>query len=50
MFIDMVNLPDLKEYDVTSLQTGLMAGAPCLKSVVQSVVDDLHMPDVLVAI
>jgi len=48
MFIDMVNLPDLKEYDVTSLQTGLMAGAPCLKSVVQSVVDDLHMPDVLV--
>ena len=48
MFIDMVNLPDLKRYDVTSLQTGMMAGAPCLQSVVQSVIDDLHMPDFLV--
>ena len=50
MFIDMVNLPDLKQFDVTSLQTGIMAGAPCLKPVVQSVADDLHMPNVLVVV
>jgi len=49
MFIDMVNHPDLKETDVTSLRTGVMAGAPCLQSVVRSVAEDLHMPDVMVA-
>ena len=48
MFIDMVNHPDLKETDVTSLRTGVMAGAPCLQSVVRSVAEDLHMPDVMV--
>ena len=49
MFVDMLNLPDLKNYDVSSLKTGYMAGAPCPQQIVQSVVNDLHMKDFVIA-
>ena len=48
MFVDMLHLSDLKDYDLTSLSTGCMAGAPCPQSVVMAVVKDLHMNDFVV--
>lgn len=49
MFIDILNLPDLKQFNLSSLSTGYMAGAPCPQSVVKAVVQDLHMKDFVVA-
>ena len=49
MFVDMLNLPDLKSFDLSSLETGYMAGAPCPKPIVQAVVKDLNMKDFVVA-
>ncbi|XP_045032055.1 medium-chain acyl-CoA ligase ACSF2, mitochondrial isoform X2 [Daphnia magna] len=49
MFVDILNLPDLKSYDLSSLSTGYMAGAPCPQSIVKAVVHDLHMKDFVVA-
>ena len=48
MFVDMLHLNDLKDYDLTSLSTGCMGGAPCPESIVKSVVNDLHMKDFVV--
>ena len=48
MFIDMLNLPDLDQYDLSCLSTGYMAGAPCPQSIVKAVVEDLHMKDFVV--
>ena len=48
MFVDILNLPDLKSYDISSLSTGYMAGAPCPQSIVKAVVQDLHMKDFVV--
>ncbi|XP_046636691.1 medium-chain acyl-CoA ligase ACSF2, mitochondrial-like [Daphnia pulicaria] len=49
MFVDILNLPDLNSYDLSSLSTGYMAGAPCPQSIVKAVVHDLHMKDFVVA-
>lgn len=43
MFGDILNLPDLREYDVSSLKTTLMAGAPCPVHLAKSVVDHLKI-------
>lgn len=48
MFVDILNLPELKSYDLSSLSTGYMAGAPCPQSLVKAVVNDLHMKDFVV--
>jgi len=48
MFVDVLNLPELKNYNLTSLSTGYMAGAPCPQSLVKAVVNDLHMKDFVV--
>ena len=48
MFVDILNLPDLKSYDLSSLSTGYMAGAPCPQSIVKAVVHELHMKDFVV--
>lgn len=48
MFVDILNLPDLRNFDLSSLETGYMAGAPCPQSIVRAVVHDLHMKDFVV--
>ena len=48
MFVDVLNLPELKNYSLTSLSTGYMAGAPCPQSLVKAVVNELHMKDFVV--
>jgi fatty-acyl-CoA synthase len=46
MFIGELDHPDFDRYDLTSLRTGVMAGAPCPIEVMRKVIDRLHMKDV----
>lgn len=45
MFVDILSLPDLKQYDLKSLSTGIMAGAPCPEEIAKGAINDLHMKD-----
>jgi len=49
MFIAMLEHPRLRELDISSLRTGIMAGAPCPIETMRRVVADLHMPEVTIA-
>jgi fatty-acyl-CoA synthase len=46
MFIAMLAEPSFSEHDLSSLRTGIMAGAPCPAEVMRRVVDDMHMAEV----
>lgn len=49
MFIATLEHPDRAEYDLTSLRTGIMAGAPCPVEVMKRVIADMHMDEVTIA-
>ena len=49
MFLAEVNHPDLKKYDLSSLRTGVMAGALCPEELMIKVNKDLHIPEILIA-
>ena len=49
MFLALADHPDFASYDVSSLRTGIMAGAPCPIELMKRVVTDLHMPEVSIA-
>ncbi|MDX3233570.1 AMP-binding protein [Streptomyces sp. ME19-01-6] len=49
MFISMQNHPDFASYDLSSLRTGIMAGAVCPVEVMKRCVSDMHMSEVSIA-
>ncbi len=49
MFIAELEHPDFEEYDLTSLRTGIMAGAPCPTDVMTDVIERMHMSQILIA-
>ena len=49
MFIAMQNAPGFADYDLSSLRTGIMAGAPCPVEVMKRCVNDMHMAEVSIA-
>ena len=49
MFIAMQSLPDFADYDLSSLRTGIMAGAPCPVEVMKRCLADMHMEEVSIA-
>jgi fatty-acyl-CoA synthase len=49
MFIDALAHPDLARFDLSSLRTGIMAGAPCPVEVMRAVRARLHMEQVTIA-
>ena len=49
MFIGVLDHPRFAEFDVSSLRTGIMAGAPCPIELMKRVVTTLHMPEVAIA-
>ena len=49
MFIAELDDPGFDEYDLSSLRTGIMAGASCPVEVMRKVLDRMHMSDVLIA-
>ncbi len=48
MFIAELGLPELRSYDLSSLRTGMMAGAPCPVEVMKRVICDLHCPQLTI--
>jgi fatty-acyl-CoA synthase len=42
MFIAELNHPEFAKFDLTSLRTGIMAGAPCPIEIMRRVVDEMH--------
>jgi fatty-acyl-CoA synthase len=49
MFIAELALPDFGSYDLSSLRTGIMAGAPCPIEVMKRVRAEMHMDEVTIA-
>ncbi|MXZ95214.1 MAG: AMP-binding protein [Acidimicrobiaceae bacterium] len=49
MFIAELGEPDLADYDLSSLRTGIMAGSPCPIEVMRQVVDQMNMSEVTIA-
>ena len=49
MFIAELGLPDLDDYDLSSLRTGIMAGSPCPVEVMKQVVAQMNMNEVTIA-
>jgi len=49
MFIAELDHPRFKEFDLSSLRTGIMAGSPCPIEVMKRVVSDMHMAEVTIA-
>ncbi|MBL4617180.1 MAG: AMP-binding protein [Robiginitomaculum sp.] len=48
MFIAMLDHPDFDTFDLTSLRTGVMAGAPCPIEVMKRVIADMNMSEVTI--
>jgi fatty-acyl-CoA synthase len=49
MFIAELDHPRFREFDLSSLRTGIMAGSPCPIEVMKRVVKDMHMGEVTIA-
>ena len=49
MFIAMLAHPDFDKFDMKSLRTGIMAGAPCPIEVMNQVRTRMHCPEVVIA-
>lgn len=49
MFVAELAAPDFGSYDLSSLRTGIMAGAPCPTEVMKQVISDMHMSEVTIA-
>jgi len=48
MFIAELALPAFKQYDLSTLRTGIMAGSPCPVEVMKRVQSEMHMPEVTI--
>jgi fatty-acyl-CoA synthase len=48
MFVAMLDHPEFKHFDLSSLRTGIMAGAPCPIEVMKKVVSLMHMSEVTI--
>ena len=49
MFIAELGLPNIGEFDLSSLRTGIMAGSPCPVEVMRKVIDVMNMSEVTIA-
>ena len=49
MFIAELECPDFKQYDLSSLRTGVMAGALCPEPLMRRVMRDMHLPEITIA-
>ncbi|GAC1657764.1 MAG: AMP-binding protein [Candidatus Dormibacteraceae bacterium] len=48
MFIGELDHPRFAEFDLTTLRTGIMAGAPCPVEVMRRVIAQMHMPQITI--
>ncbi|HEY3814156.1 MAG TPA: AMP-binding protein [Caulobacteraceae bacterium] len=49
MFIAMLEHPEFARFDLTSLRTGVMAGAPCPIEVMKKAIGRMHLRDITIA-
>ena len=49
MFVTELDHPDFEKFDVGSLRTGIIAGAPCPEELMKRIIGDMHMDNVLIA-
>lgn len=49
MFIAIMSHPDFKKFDLSSLRTGIMAGAPCPEEAMKNVMAGMHCPEITIA-
>ena len=49
MFVTELDHPDFAGFDLSSLRTGIMAGAPCPMEVMKKIQSRMHMSDVTIA-
>ena len=49
MFIAELDVPDFERFDLSSLRTGIMAGAPCPAELMKRVMRDMHLEQVTIA-
>ncbi len=48
MFIAMMSHERFCEFDISSLRTGVMAGAPCPAATMQEVIDQMHLSEITI--
>lgn len=48
MFIAMLEQEEFDSFDLSSLRTGIMAGSPCPKEIMQRVIDRMHMHEITI--
>ena len=48
MFIAELEHPEFESFDLSSLRTGIMAGAPCPPPLMQRVMQDMHCEEILI--
>jgi fatty-acyl-CoA synthase len=48
MFIAELDHPDFRKFDLGSLRTGMMAGAPCPIEVMRRCINDMHLRDITI--
>ncbi|XP_061563797.1 medium-chain acyl-CoA ligase ACSF2, mitochondrial [Cololabis saira] len=46
MYVDMLNQPDLANYDLSSVESGIMAGSPCPPELVRKVVSVMGVKEI----
>jgi fatty-acyl-CoA synthase len=49
MFIAELERPDFAQYDLSSLRTGVMAGALCPEPLMRRVMTEMHLPEITIA-
>jgi fatty-acyl-CoA synthase len=49
MFIAELEHPNFKQYDLSSLRTGIMAGSPCPTEVMKQVINDMNCSEITIA-
>lgn len=49
MFIAELDRPEFSEYDLSSLRTGIMAGAPCPVELMKRVQTEMHLAEITIA-
>ena len=49
MFIAALEVPDFESRDLSSLRTGIMAGAPCPAELMRRVMHEMHMEEITIA-
>ena len=49
MYVAELALPDFPQFDLTSLRTGMMSGAPCPIELMKRVLTEMHMSEIVIA-